>query len=265
MIAGARGASPGMPPTWQPQLPAYTWAAQDIGRSDASVFRLDAPGHPTLFVKTEAVHPLAELAGEAQRLHWLAGQGMACPQVLDYTEADGRAWLLMTGLPGRDLASSPGLAPGRIVEIAATALRGLHGLDPARCPFDHRRAVRIGHARARVQAGLVDAGDFDDERLGQSAAQAFDTLLRQQPQDEDLAVAHGDACLPNLLAADCRFSGFVDCGRLGVADLHQDLALAAWSIQYNLGPDWVAPFLAAYGGPVDARRLDFYRFLDEFF
>jgi len=265
MTAGPRGAPPGLPPAWRPTLAAYAWAAQDIGRSDAAVFRLHAPGHPALFVKAEAAHALAELPGEARRLRWLAGQGVACPRVLDYAETGERAWLLMTGLPGRDLASSPGLTPARIVQIAAAALRALHGLDPANCPFDHRRAVRIGHARARVRAGLVDASDFDDERLGQSAAQAFDTLLRLQPPHEDPVVAHGDACLPNLIAADGRFTGFVDCGRLGVADRHQDLALAAWSVRYNLGPDWVEPFLAAYGGAVDPGRLAFYRFLDEFF
>ena len=255
-----------LPAAWQAKLAGYSWAAQNIGRSNASVFCLTASGQPRLFAKTELVcGALGELPDEAQRLRWLAAQGQPCPQVLDLASTHDRHWLLMTALPGHDLASSPGLPAGRIVAIAATALRTLHGLDAATCPFDHRAAVRIEYARLRMQAGLVDAEDFDDERMNQTPAQVFAALQQQRPAHEDLVVTHGDACLPNLLAADGRFSGFVDCGRLGVADRHQDLALAAWSVRYNLGADWVPAFFDAYAGAIDPARVAFYRLLDEFF
>lgn len=257
--------APELPRAWAADLAGYTCRPQTIGCSEAAVFRLEARGRQTLFVKAEPVGPLCELPEETARLRWLAGQDVACPQVLSELEEMQRRWVLMSAVAGRDLASSPDLAPERIVTIVAEALRSLHALDMNACPFDHRLDRRVALARSRMEAGLVDETDFDEERLGRSAADLFEDLLARCPEGEDLVVTHGDACLPNLLAHDGRFTGFVDCGRLGVADRHQDLALASWSIRHNLGADWVEPFLQRYGGKVDPDRLAFYRLLDEFF
>lgn len=78
-------------------------------------------------------------------------------------------------------------------------------------------------------------------------------------------MTHGDACLPNFMLDGAAFTGFVDCGRAGVADRYQDLALICRSIEYELGAQWLAPFFRHYGlDTVDQARLNFYRLLDEF-
>ncbi|WP_163273106.1 APH(3')-II family aminoglycoside O-phosphotransferase [Chelativorans alearense] len=254
-----------IPASFMAELRGYSWVLQTIGRSDAAVYRLEDGDRPTLFVKTERTHPLGELAGEASRLRWLRERPVACPEILAEAAEDGRAWLLMSAVPGRDLASSPELSAERIVEIAADALHRLHQLNVADCPFDHTLDRRIALARLRMEAGLVDEEDFDTERLGRTARQLFGELLERRPSDEVPVVAHGDACLPNLLAHNGHFTGFVDCGRLGMADRHQDLALAGRSIAHNLGGQWVEPFFRCYGAEPDLDRLAYYRLLDEFF
>ncbi len=247
-------------------LHGYTWDLQTIGRSVAGVFRLEAEGKPALFLKTEQARPFAELADEAARLRWLAGQGIACPRAMAFETHAGRDWLLMSAVAGHDLVSAPSADTGNTIDIMARALRALHALDVRSCPFDHGLDKRIAMARARMEAGEVDESDFDDERQGRTAADAFAELLLLRPATQDLVVTHGDACLPNVMAAEGTFSGFIDCGRLGVADRHQDLALACWSIRHNLGEAWVQPFLDSYGFvEADPLKLAWYRLLDEFF
>ncbi len=254
-----------LPVSLREALAGYSWDRQTIGHSDAGVFKLTADGKPVLFLKTEVSGEFAELPDEVARLRWLCGQGIPCPEVIVFETHAGHNWLLMSAVAGRDLVSQQ-TSPDKAIAIMADALRRLHALDVAACPFDHSLGQRIAVAKARADAGEVDEDDFDDERLGQTAQQVFEELVARRPASETLVVTHGDASMPNFMADGGRFTGFIDCSRLGVADLHQDLALACWSIQYNLGEEWVAPFLALYGLPeADPVKLSYYQLLDEFF
>jgi aminoglycoside 3'-phosphotransferase-2 len=254
-----------LPAAWRSRFADADIEQQTIGESRADVWRVTPKGSASLFVKTEQVMTWGELPGEVQRLRWMATEDLPAPRVLDTTTEAQHSWLLMTAVPGRDLASSAHLSPQQIVTLAAEALRALHAVAIETCPFDHRLEAKIRLAREHLLAGLIDEADFDDSRLGQSAEEVFEQLLATRPAHEDLVLTHGDACLPNLLAANGRFSGFVDCGRLGVADRYQDLALAAHSITDNLGAQWLPLFFEVYGVEPDLQRIAFYQLLDEFF
>ncbi|MDR3470337.1 MAG: aminoglycoside 3'-phosphotransferase [Devosia sp.] len=255
-----------MPPAWAERLSGYAWRRQTIGESQAAVFRLDAAESPALFVKTETEGPFSELPGEAARLGWLSGQGLPCAEVLSFELHDGRNWLLMTEVAGSDLASVRGMPPRALINLAVAALRRLHALPIQACPFDHQLPLRLDAAEARWLAGLVDIEDLDDERAGRDPSDLMAELRNGTPADFDLVVTHGDACLPNFLANGDGFSGYVDCGRLGVADRHQDLALMGRSIGFNLGDQWIEPFYEEYGlSAPDRAKLGYYRLLDEFF
>jgi aminoglycoside 3'-phosphotransferase-2 len=257
---------PALPPSLARKISSYEWRRDDLGRSAADIFRLVADGRPDLFLKIQVAGPFEEFRDEAARAEWLSTQGLPCPKVLALETHDGRQWLLSSAVPGRDLASSTELNPLQRVTILAEGLRRLHALEIDACPFDQRLARRLVVAAARVRANMVDQTDFDQERRSESASSLLDRLQRQQPAETDLVVVHGDASFPNVMAKDGQFSGFVDLSRLGVGDRYQDIALAAWSIRYNLGKEWVLPFFDAYGILIaDHGKLGYYKALDEFF
>ncbi|WBJ14105.1 hypothetical protein PALA56_00825 [Pseudomonas aeruginosa] len=172
MHDAATSMPPQAPSTWADYLAGYRWRGQGEGCSAATVHRLEVARRPTLFVKQEVLSAHAELPAEIARLRWLHGAGIDCPQVLNETQSDGRQWLLMSAVPGDTLsalAQRGELEPERLVRLVAAALRRLHDLDPAACPFDHRLERRLDTVRQRVEAGLVDEADFDDDHRGRSA------------------------------------------------------------------------------------------------
>ncbi|NLS19535.1 aminoglycoside 3'-phosphotransferase [Rhizobium sp. P40RR-XXII] len=247
-------------------LAGYEWRQDVLGRSSAHVFRLEADGRAPVYLKTELADPLGELTGEVARLRWLASQGLTCPDVIAHEKDGEREWLLMSALSGNDLVSAERLQPLERVQLLADALRRLHAVDIAACPFDNRLENRIGAARARLLAGHVDEDDFDETRLGRSAEDLFRELQARRPSTEDFVVTHGDACLPNFIVDGDKFSGYIDCCRLGIADRHQDIALACGSIERNFGERLVSEFLKAYGNfEPKAEKMAYYRLLDEFF
>jgi aminoglycoside 3'-phosphotransferase-2 len=239
------------------------WQQVTIGKSDAAIWRISGAAE-TLFLKIAPIHPLSELPGEAARLAWLAETPIAAPRRRDSFEANGSAELLMTALPGADLTQFLD-RPQHVCRTLASGLRAIHGLEPAACPFDHRLDAKLAAGFANAEAGLVDETDFDQSREGWTTPRVVHWLREYRPGDEDLVVCHGDASLPNIMADAFGFVGIVDCGRLGVADRWQDLAIACRSIIFNCGHRHLADFLAAYGAEWDEARYHYYCTLDELF
>lgn len=235
------------------------------GKSPAKVWRVRPERRTPLYVKFARRQAAFEIEQEERALRWLNASGIACARVvLGVREGDGY-WLATSEIEGTSLDLASDMSPEQQIVLAAEALSTLHRLEVANCPFDQRFALQIDLARARVKAGLVDQDDFDAERADRSAAELLSDLLIMAPATEDLVVTHGDATFENLIVNDGRFAGFVDCGRLGVADRYRDLALTTRSIEHEFGLEGVEWFFAVYGHPRDQHKIATFRLLDEFF
>lgn len=185
------------------------------------------------------------------------------PKVLQYGVDEAREWLLTAAVDGVD-ATDAGLRadPAHLLLSLAKGLRRFHDADAGNCPFDNRLEVALKDVHRRVASGLVDpARDFHPEHQHLSAQAALVELRRLRPKSEDLVLCHGDYCLPNVLLKDGCVSGYVDLGEMGLADRWHDLAIATWSVTWNLGPGREGHFLDAYGIDPDPDRVAFYRLL----
>jgi aminoglycoside phosphotransferase len=130
-------------------------------------------------------------------------------------------------------------------------LARIHALPAEGCPFERRLATMFALAEQVVAEDRVEPAFLSDAQRRRPPAAVLEGEeldLRPAQEPGDLAVCHGDPCLPNSMVEGDTCTGVIDRGRLGVADRHADLALPA----------------ANSGRPVagDAERLRFYLALD---
>ncbi|MDP9868419.1 MULTISPECIES: aminoglycoside 3'-phosphotransferase [Streptosporangium] len=225
-------------------------------------FRLGNGHDSTRYAKWVAAGtPEIDLPGEAERLAW-AQQWVNVPRVIEHgADADG-AWLVTAALPGLSAVDPRWIAdPATAAAAIGRGLRLLHDALPVeRCPFEWSVARRLARADERIADGKGPADWFPEHRhleLAQARAR-----IGEPPSIDRLVVCHGDACVPNtLLHDDGTFAAHVDLGSLGVADRWADLAVAAWSMEWNYGPGYDGVMYDAYGITPDPERIAYYRLL----
>lgn len=205
--------------------------------------------------------PEIDLAAEAARLAW-AAPFATVPRVLAQGADETGTWLVTEALDGRSAVDPAWLA--RPVEAATAIGRGLRALHDAlpvgACPYAWSAHDRRARAVENLDAGDTPASWSPEHRtLTVADARA---RLADVPDPDLLVVCHGDPCAPNtLLADDGTLAGHVDLGRLGVADRWADLAVAAWSVDWNHGPGYDHHVYAGYGVAPDPERIAWYRLL----
>lgn len=213
-------------------LPEMAGAAEDIGRSGATV--LD---YGDRFLKVQEECNVS--ANEYFMLRWMQGR-IPVPRILAAAQADSRRWLVTSRMPGQYLCTEALLDDQhRLAEICAQALRTLWSVDISTCPTRRTLDDKLCEIEAGLRGGWItreQAGDptiYDVSAGGfASPAALFDWLLKHRPEEE-LALSHGDLCLPNIFADGQGLTGFIDVGLAGVADKWVDIEKCLWSMWAN--------------------------------
>lgn len=254
--------TPSAPPHLMERYSDWGWTVAWQYGPEAITHRLERSTGDSHFLKLAPCQAYPSLPAEADRIRW-AEACLSVPEVLEQGSDGQLDWLLTDGLIGADATNSAwSVDPERLVTVLAAGLRRFHEDLVGACPFDFRLDHSLAHARRRVTTGLVlPDRDFREEFAHLSADAALSVLERSRPSDESVVVCHGDYCLPNVIIRDWAATGFVDLGELGTADRWWDLAVATWSVTWNLGPGFEDLFLSSYGVERDEERMQFYRLL----
>ena len=219
----------------------------------------------------------AETDNEYKLLQFFSQRDLS-PRVIAREVVDGVDFLLMEKCRGAMLCDAKFLRePRKLIEIATSVLHTLWKIDISTCPVDMTLATKLRQAEYNVTHGLVDLDNVNPSTFGVNGRFANPDklllwLIDNQPR-EDLAVTHGDFCLPNVFF-DGKRAKIIDVGRGGVADKYQDISLLYRSLKDNLA----GGYGGAYFGELDEKtffsvlgitpnwdKIDYYILLDELF
>lgn len=223
------------------------------------------------------IQPLSEQSrNEVDFLRFLQGKARA-PQVLARETQNGTDFLLMSRLHGAMLCDEDYLqSPEKLFSTAAQALQMLWDISPDTCNGLMALDKKLRLAEKRVCENAVQFNHVNPEILGPrgrftTAERLLKWLIDNKPQEEP-AISHGDACLPNIMV--CNGQPYVlDVPYGGVSDKFCDVALLLRSCRDNLEGGHgkfhckfdEKLFFDCLGIVADREKTEYYIFLDELF
>ena len=266
-MSGSAGDSVRMPASIAAVLGSRSGITDGLGKSGARVLLFE---DYVLKIRPADAWDTADV----KILRWFAGKAPV-PRVAAHEVSDGRDWLLMTRIRGKELCRPDVMDhPALLLDYMAEALHILWSIPVSDCPFERTVAENLSHAEKAILAGRFDPSDCEPETFapgGFENPQALLSWLKTHQPAQDRVVTHGDFCLPNLFTDGKKFTGFIDVGNAGAGDRWMDLALGWRSLKHNsdghYGKIWpdIHPddLFRAAGVPKDEEKLRYYILLDE--
>lgn len=142
-----------------------------------------------------------------------------------------------------------------LVEQWARALAIIHAFVPQHPENFLSRSVEdlLAIARQRISSGVIRASSFSS-KFGVVGLIDLDTEINEvetrcrELTFDQIFLNHGDPCAPNFIwsTAKREITGCVDLSGIGFADIHWDLSIASWSLNYNTGTDLAREFHQHY-------------------
>jgi kanamycin kinase/aminoglycoside 3'-phosphotransferase-3 len=227
-----------------------------------------------MVLKVEAVSKSSQ--NEHQVMSWLSNY-LLVPKVIASMERDDISYLLMSNMKGKMSCSEEFLKdPKELVRNLAKGLRNLWTVPIDQCPFNMSLSVKLSLAKERTDNDNINIEHFEEGTIGMngfsSIGELYNYLVQNVPKD-DLVLAHGDYCLPNIFLTESNEVGYIDLGSCGIADRYQDIALCVRSLKHNLSCVGIVEEFEFYrkllfdelGIEPDESKIRYYILLDELF
>lgn len=199
----------------------------NIGLSNATVYLYD-----DMVLKIQSINDESER--EINMLRWLEDK-LPVPKVIEHAKANKLSYLLMSKCSGKMACNDEYMQnPKHQGELLADTLHEIWQVDWTGCPYQSTLERKLEQAEYNVTNGVVDLDNCQTDIYKEfKNPEALLYWLQNNRPDEDLAMSHGDFCLPNILFNNGTLSGLIDLGRSGVADKWCDITLCYRSIKDN--------------------------------
>jgi len=257
-----------LPPPIRAQMGDRQLRADTIGESGSHVYAVGRD----MFLKID--NSDSSVPMEANMLSWLCGK-LPVPKVIETHDDGENYYLLMSKVDGEMACSDDNmLVPETTIRLLAEGIRMFQGTLSDGCP-----RIRDTDAMLKAAIASIENGDFDDHDwswdltadLGLTSTMAVYNYLANNKPKEELVLAHGDFCLPNVMLKDGCIKAFIDLGDCGVSDKWYDIMMCRWSIGYNLCSrnviftrEYEDLFFDSLGVAPDEDKLKYYEILSTF-
>lgn len=218
-----------------------------------------------------------EAENERRMMKWLEGK-LPVPKEYAYTVMDDNSYLLMSKCDGMMLCAEEYMEnPSMQIKLLSESLKKLWKIDISDCPTDSRLQYKLLQAQYNVEHHLVDLDNVEPETFGEKGFQSPEKLLQwlcdNQPEEEPV-LSHGDFCLPNIFGVGTKVTGYIDLGKMGIADKWCDIAVCYRSLSHNYAGNYHHHAYTGYddnllfqelGIESDWNKIRYYILLDELF
>lgn len=259
-----------LPEKIQNMISGESYQIDEIGESESSVLLFK---DKVLKIQKSS----READGEYRMMTWLRDK-LPVPRIFAYETLDNQSFLLMSKIDGRMACGEEYMNNLPVqVRLLSSGLKMLWDVDISDCPVDWSLDHKLAQARYNVENGLVDMDNVEQDTFGENGFEGPEDLLQwlyENQPEEELALSHGDYCLPNILGAEDGISGFIDLGRAGIADKWCDIALCYRSLSHNYSGRYHGRAYPGYdeqllfkelGIKPDWEKIRYYILLDELF
>ena len=225
-------------------------AVDNIGMSDSSVYLFSDK-----VLKVQSANEESE--NEYMMMKWLK-EKLLIPDVIAYEKESDKSYLLMSRISGAMACDDCYMDnPELLIDLLSKAMHMLWEVDITDCPSRINLDKKLEMATYNVEHNLVDMENVQPDTFGEGGfknpKELLSWLIDNRPQEEPV-LSHGDFCLPNIFFSENKVSGFIDLGKMCVADKYQDIALCYRSLTNNLD--------GGYGGKV-RKKLDVNKFFNK--
>ncbi len=259
-----------LPEEIQKRIAEQEYAIDEIGMSDSTVIMFE---DSVLKIQSETL----ETQGEIKMLQWLEGK-LPVPKVLSHVTENGKSYLLMSRMDGQMACEEKYLEnPKLLASVLAQSMKKLWEIDVTTCPVRMDLDVKLRMARENIKNGLVDMDNVEPDTFGENGFKGPDELLQwlvANKPEEELVLSHGDYCLPNIFIKEEALAGYIDLGRMGIADKWVDIAICYRSLLHNYAGKYTGKvydgvdsnlLFEELGIEPDWNKIRYYILLDELF